>query len=46
LPAVLLIDSQGHEIDRIDQYLDVDAFLVRLGAAQAKLGRGEQARTP
>ncbi len=43
LPAILVIDAQGHEVDRIEQYLDVDAFLSRLATDRARLGGPQQA---
>jgi hypothetical protein len=43
LPAVVLIDADGHEIDRIEQYLNPDAFLERLAAIRARAGVGRQA---
>jgi thiol-disulfide isomerase/thioredoxin len=37
LPAVLLLDEKGNELDRIDQHVDVVAFLERLKTARGKL---------
>ena len=43
LPAVLVMDAQGHEVDRIEQYLNIDAFLARLAEARARLDGAKQA---
>ncbi len=43
LPAVLLVDAEGHEIDRIEQYLGAEAFLERLAAIRARVGGARQA---
>ena len=37
LPAVVLLDAQGRELDRIDSYLDAEVFLHRLRRARAQL---------
>jgi thiol-disulfide isomerase/thioredoxin len=42
LPAVVLFDPKGRELDRIGQYLDTDAFLARLAAVRERIGGGEQ----
>lgn len=37
LPAVLLLDAQGRELDRIGEYIDASHFLARLSLAERKL---------
>lgn len=43
LPAVLLIDPSGRELDRLDHYVNVDTFLSRLAAARQKIDQPERA---
>lgn len=42
LPTVIMLDSEGREIDRIDDFLASDAMMARLAAARSR--RGAQAR--
>ena len=39
LPAMLVLDGAGRELDRIDSYLPADAFVARLQAARAQQQR-------
>jgi len=36
LPAVVILDANGNEIDRINRYVDASVFLARLDTARAR----------